>query len=73
MLLRVFFDRKAIISSLNNENQITDLRGNLIRVFTVTLPHQSGLAQNFPKFPQGKIIGNRSNVLKQKKNVGIKN
>ena len=47
MLLKVFFDKKAIISSINNENQTTISRGGLKRVVTGIPPK---------KYPQEKLL-----------------
>ena len=53
MLLTKNFDRKVIISSLNNENPISSLRGDSKRVVTGIPLHESGLPQ---KSPQGKFL-----------------
>ena len=42
VLLKVFFDRKAITFSLNKENQATIFRGNSKRVVTWIPLHESG-------------------------------
>ena len=41
--------QKFIISSLNNENQITFLRGDSKYVVTGIPLHESGLPQEFPR------------------------
>ena len=50
VLLEVFFDRKFIISSLNNnENQLTILKGNSRRAVTEIPLHQIELTKSSPR------------------------